>query len=94
MLSMGLWAAALVSLLTARLRRKPWQGPLLLFALLTLEGAVGIAALAPGQPAVWSILHQVCAVAVLAAALAPPALWRTNASVRLPGGVVLSRAAP
>jgi heme A synthase len=79
LLSVGLWAAAVVALLNAALQRRPWQGPLLLLALLSLEGALGIAALAPGQPALWSILHQVCAIAVLAAALAPPEVWRSGA---------------
>jgi heme A synthase len=93
LLSVGLWAAALVALLMAALRGKPRQGPLLLFALLTLEGALGVAALAPGQPVVWSILHQVCAIAVLAAALAPSDLWRSDFSIKYSTDVALGRAA-
>jgi heme A synthase len=50
-----------------------------LFALLTLEGALGVATLqADQQPLVLSILHQACAIAVLAAALAPSELPREN----------------
>jgi heme A synthase len=79
LLSVGLWAAAVVALLNAALQRRPWQGPLLLLALLSLQGVLGVAALAPGQPVLWSILHQVCAIAVLAAALAPPEVWGSGA---------------
>ena len=42
----------------------------MLFGLLTLEGALGVATLqADQQPLVLSIVHQACAIAVLAAAL-------------------------
>ena len=51
-----------------------------LFGLLTLEGALGIATLQAGQPLVLSIVHQACAIAVLAAALAPRDLWAPLAS--------------
>lgn len=87
-------AAALVALLVAALRHGSWQGPLLLFALLSLEGALGGGAPAPGQPAVWSILHQVCAIAVITAALAPSDLWRSDATIRRPADVALTQIAP
>lgn len=75
-LSIGLWVAAALALVTALLRRIPWQRAVLLFGLLTLEGMLGIATLqAEQQPLVLSIVHQVCAIAVLAAALAPCDLW-------------------
>ena len=79
-LSIGLWGAALLALATAALRGQRAAGMLLLFGLLTFEAVLGIAALQPGQPVVASILHQVCAIAVLAAALAPPAPWRSRLS--------------
>jgi cytochrome c oxidase assembly protein subunit 15 len=69
LLSIGLWAAALLAVATAMLRRLPWSRALVLFGLLTLDGALGIATLQAGQPVVLSIVHQVCAIAVLAAAL-------------------------
>jgi cytochrome c oxidase assembly protein subunit 15 len=94
LLSIGLWAAALLALLTAVPRGKTWQRPLLLFALLSLEGALGVAALALGQPVLWSILHQVCAIAVLTAALAPPELRRSDSTIRRRAAVALRRAAP
>jgi heme A synthase len=47
-----------------------------LFGLLTLEAVLGIVALRPGQPVIPSIMHQVGAIAVLVAALAPPDLYR------------------
>jgi heme A synthase len=75
LLSIGLWGAALLVAATALLRRQRCTGSLVLLALFTLEGALGIVALRPGQPVIPSILHQVCAVAVLAAALAPPERW-------------------
>jgi len=71
MLSIGLWAAALVAVATAMLRGVSRTRALVLFGLLTLEGALGIAALRPGAAVVLSIAHQVGAIAVLAAALAP-----------------------
>jgi cytochrome c oxidase assembly protein subunit 15 len=70
-LSMGLWAAALIAVLAAISRGRPSTRALVLFGLLTLEGALGVAALQPGQPVVLSIAHQLCAIAVLTAALAP-----------------------
>ncbi len=73
-LSIGLWAAALLAVVTALLRGRAPTGALVLFGVLTLEGALGIATLQPGEPVALSILHQVCAIAVLVAALAPPGL--------------------
>jgi cytochrome c oxidase assembly protein subunit 15 len=81
-LSIGLWAAALIATAIAALRRRPLMGTLLLFGLLTLEGALGIATLRPGAPVSLSIVHEVCAIAVLAAALAPRA--RTG-PIAIPG---------
>jgi heme A synthase len=78
-LSIGLWAAAALAVVTALLRGHPWTRAAVLFALLTLEGALGVATLqADQQPLVLSILHQACAIAVLAAALAPSELPREN----------------
>ena len=75
-LSIGLWAAAALALVTALLRGLPWPRAALLFGLLTLEGALGVATLqAEQQPLLLSIVHQACAIAVLAAALAPRDLW-------------------
>jgi heme A synthase len=51
-------------------RRGVWQ-PTVLFGLLTLEGALGVATLVQGEPLVLSIAHQVGAIFVLAAALTP-----------------------
>jgi hypothetical protein len=69
-LSIGLWAAAAIAVVTALLRGHPWTRMATLFALLTLEGVLGVATLqAVEQPVVLSIAHQVLAVAVLAAAL-------------------------
>jgi heme A synthase len=45
--------------------------------LLTLEGVLGVASLQPGQPLVLTIVHQTCAIAVLAAAFAPRDLGRS-----------------
>jgi len=80
LLSIGLWAAASLAVVTAMLRGLPWTRALVLFGLLTLEGALGVATLRPGQPIVLSIIHQVCAIAVLAAALAPRDLGRVPPS--------------
>jgi cytochrome c oxidase assembly protein subunit 15 len=76
LLSIGLWIAASLAVVTAMLRGLPWTGALVLFGVLTLEAVLGIAALRPGQPVIPSIMHQVGAIAVLAAALAPPDLYR------------------
>jgi heme a synthase len=76
LLSIGLWAAALVAVVNAMLRHRSSTGALVLFGALTLEGALGIGALRPGQPVVVSIVHQLGAIAVLVAALAPPELFR------------------
>jgi heme a synthase len=70
-LSVGLWAAALVAVAGAMIRGRAVNGALVLFVLLTFEGALGIAALQPDQPVTLSVMHQLCAIAVLAAALAP-----------------------
>jgi cytochrome c oxidase assembly protein subunit 15 len=74
-LSIGLWASASLAVVAAVLRGLPWMRAAVLFGLLTLEGALGIATLQAGQPLVLSIVHQACAIAVLAAALAPRDLW-------------------
>lgn len=79
-LSIGLWAAAALAVVTAVVRGLPWAGAALLFGLLTLEGALGVATLQTGQPVVLSIVHQACAIAVLAAALAPRDLWLRSAN--------------
>jgi hypothetical protein len=71
-LSIGLWAAAILAVMTALLRGHPWRTAATLFALLTLEGALGVATLqAVEQPVVLSMAHQAIAIAVLAAALMP-----------------------
>jgi len=70
-LSIGLWAAACLAVATAVLRRRPPTRAVVLFGLLTLEGVLGVATLGAAQPLVLSIVHQACAIAVLAAALAP-----------------------
>jgi len=71
-LSIGLWVAAALALTTAFLRGLPWTRAAVLFGLLTLEGALGVATLqAAQQPLMLSIIHQTCAIAVLATALAP-----------------------
>jgi heme A synthase len=75
LLSIGLWAAALVAVVNAMLRHRSWTGALLLFGALTLEGALGVGALRPGQPVVLSIVHQLGAIAVLVAARGPPELF-------------------
>jgi heme a synthase len=71
LLSFALWGAVLVWLAAAVLRRQHAGQPALLFGLLTLEGVLGVATLVQGQPLVLSIAHQVAAILVLAAALAP-----------------------
>jgi heme A synthase len=53
------------------LRRRGVGQPTVLFSLLTLEGALGVAALVQGEPLVLSIAHQVSAIFALTAALAP-----------------------
>jgi heme A synthase len=45
--------------------------PALLFALLTLDGALGVATLATAVPAALSIAHKLGAVLAMAAALVP-----------------------
>jgi heme a synthase len=81
LLSFGLWAAALLAVVSAMLRGTSATRALLLFALLTLEGALGVAALQAERPLVLSIVHQVCAIAVLAVALAPSDLrWSRSAA--------------
>jgi hypothetical protein len=73
LLSIGLWAAAAVAVATALLRGHPWRRAGALFALLTLEGALGVATLqAVEQPVVLSMAHQALAIAVLAAVLMQP----------------------
>ena len=77
-LSMGLWAAALVAVINAMLRGTPWTRAWLLLGLLTFEAGLGAATLQSERPLVLSIIHQVCAIAVLAVALAAPDLWRSH----------------
>jgi heme a synthase len=81
-LSAGLWAAALLAVANALWRRKAAMRALLLFGLLTLEGVLGVATLQAERPLVLSIIHQVCAIAVLVAALAPSDLWRPRPSIQ------------
>jgi hypothetical protein len=72
LISIGLWTAAALTIVTAVMRGRPWMRAAILFGLLTLEGALGIATLqADQQPVLLSIVHQVCAIAVLVAALVP-----------------------
>ncbi len=71
LLSIALWGAALAWLVAAMLRRRGLGQPAVLFGFLTLEGALGVAAVVQGEPLVLSITHQVGAIFVLAAALAP-----------------------
>ena len=71
LLSIALWGAALAWLVGAMLRRRDIGQPAVLFGFLTLEGALGVATLVQGEPLVLSIAHQVGAIFVLAAALAP-----------------------
>jgi cytochrome c oxidase assembly protein subunit 15 len=80
LLSFGLWAAALLAVASAMLRGSSAMRALFLLALLTLEGVLGVAALQVERPLVLSIIHQVCAIAVLAVALAQPDLWRARPS--------------
>ncbi len=82
-LSAGLWAAALVAAVNAVLRRAFPARALLLLFLLTLEAVLGVATLQAERPLLLSIVHQVCAVAVLVAALLPPDARRSQASARL-----------
>ena len=79
-LSFGLWAAALLAVVNAVLRGTSLTRAIVLFGLLTLEGALGVATLQAERPLVFSIIHQVCAIAILAVALAPPGLWRSHPS--------------
>lgn len=74
-LSIGLWVAAALALATAVMRGLPWTRAAVLFSLVTIEGALGVAILqAAQQPIMLSIIHQTCAIVVLAAALAPSVL--------------------
>jgi heme a synthase len=86
-LSIGLWAAAALAVLTAALRALPRTRAAVLFGLLTLEGALGVATLQAGQPLVLSIVHQACAIAVLAAALVP---YRRHRPSEQPGSSVIA----
>jgi cytochrome c oxidase assembly protein subunit 15 len=70
-LSIGLWAVALLTITIAAFRRLPLARVVVLFGLLTLEGVLGVATLQPDAPVVLSIIHEACAIAVLAAALMP-----------------------
>jgi cytochrome c oxidase assembly protein subunit 15 len=73
-LSLLLLAAALLWLASAVLRRRPYGQAAALSALLTLQAVLGAATLMLSEPIVLSIAHQVLAIAVLTAALAPPAM--------------------
>jgi cytochrome c oxidase assembly protein subunit 15 len=84
-LSIGLWAAALLWVVSALLRDRPWGRAALLFGLLTLEGTLGVATLQADQPVVLSILHQACAIAVLAVALSAPTVSSGKESLLRPG---------
>jgi heme a synthase len=88
LLSMALWFAALVWLVAAMWRGESRWRPALLFGLLSLEAALGVATLLQGEPVVLSIAHQAGAVLVLAAALAPEGQKR--APRRAPGGRIAS----
>jgi len=77
-LSLALWGAALVWMSAAVVRRQRVGQPVLLFGLLTLDGALGVATLIEGEPLVLSIAHQVGAILVLAAALAPAGVRRAH----------------
>jgi heme a synthase len=77
-LSIALWIAALAVWSRERWRGLPARREALLFALLTLEGALGVATLMLDLPLVLSIAHQFCAIFVLAVALWPPAPQRTT----------------
>jgi heme a synthase len=68
-LSIGLWIAALAYLVLS-VRRNPQHAmpAVALFGLLTLEAAIGAAALATGVPAALSLLHRIGGVALLAVA--------------------------
>jgi heme a synthase len=71
LLSIGLWTAALAAVAAAVLRGQPKTRALVLLGLLTFEGALGVAVLQSAHPVALSIVHQLCAIAVLAAALGP-----------------------
>jgi cytochrome c oxidase assembly protein subunit 15 len=71
LLSIGLWAAALLAVANAMARGSSAILPLLLVGALTLEGVLGAITLAAARPLLLSIVHQVCAVAVLVVALLP-----------------------
>ncbi len=70
-LSIGLWAAALLTVAIAAFRRLPLTPVAVLLGLLTFEGVLGVATLQPDAPVVLSIVHEACAIAVLAVALLP-----------------------
>jgi cytochrome c oxidase assembly protein subunit 15 len=70
-LSIGLWAAALLTVAIAAFRRLPLARVTVLLGLLTFEGMLGVATLQPDAPVVLSIVHEACAIAVLAVALMP-----------------------
>jgi cytochrome c oxidase assembly protein subunit 15 len=94
-LSLGLWIAALVYVLWS-IQRRP-QGVMAatgLFALLTVEAAIGIAILAYGVPPILSVLHRIGGVFLLAVAftLAPSQqtfAWRPR-SLATPRTVLLA----
>jgi heme a synthase len=75
-LSIGLWSGALLAIAVALFRGRALTRALLLFGLLTLEAALGIATLRAGAPVALSIAHQLAAVIILAVALLPEAVAR------------------
>jgi cytochrome c oxidase assembly protein subunit 15 len=78
LLSFALWGAALASWLACWWRGRGTRRAALLFALLTLQAALGVATLLLDLPIVLSIAHQFCSVLVLVAALMPSASWRRS----------------
>lgn len=90
MLSIGLWVAAALTIVTTLLRNLLWERASLLFGLLTLEGALGIATLQPATRSSYrsSTKH---APSPWTAALVPRDLGRTTrADIKL--GVYVSTA--
>ena len=68
-LSFALWGAAFAAWLARWWRRLPCRREIVLFGLLTFEGALGAATLMLDLPLVLSIAHQFCAIFVLVVAL-------------------------
>jgi len=81
LLSFTLWFAALAAALSAWWGDRPWRRHALLFALLTFDAALGVATLTLGMSVTLSVVHQVCAVFVLAAALSLPGRFHSPSPV-------------